>query len=208
MRAQIILCLFMALSATAWAQSANEALLTRVASQLDQHAVVRAEFVQSKQVAALKRPLVTSGHLLFSRQHGVLWQIEHPYRVSYILGEDRVVEIAADGSRKERLARDLPGLAQVGRVFRAMLGANTSALRNHFDLQIQGEPQRWVLTLKPQQAQIAQFIEQLEIRGGAFVSEIHVQEAAGDSTHIKLRNSAGGAGLTEQEQKLFSGSGS
>ena len=48
----------------------------RQAVPLDQHAVVRADFEQSKQVAALKRPLLTSGRMVFSRQYGVLWQID------------------------------------------------------------------------------------------------------------------------------------
>lgn len=202
---RIALTLLLYCSLPAHAQGSGDELLTRIAAQLDRHAVVRAEFAQSKQVAALKRPLLTSGHLLFSRQQGVLWQIEQPYRVSYILGEERVVEIAADGSRKERLAGELPGMAQVGRVFRAMLGGNTTALRNYFELQAQGDVNRWTLTLKPRQAQVAQFIEQLEIRGGAFVSEVRMFEAGGDVTQIRFRNSIGSNAPSEAEQLLLNG---
>jgi outer membrane lipoprotein-sorting protein len=182
-------------------------LLPRIAAQLDKHAVVRAEFTQAKQINGLKRPLQTGGQLVFARQHGVLWRIEQPYQVSYILSEDKVVEIGADGSRKERLARDLPGLAQVGRVFRAMLGANTTALREYFDIQAQGDAGNWSLKLVPRQAQMAQFIERLDISGGSFVGAIRIQESSGDITQIKLRNSSGASALTEREQQVFAGSG-
>lgn len=182
-------------------------LLARIASQLEKHAVVRAEYTQSKQISGLKRPLQTSGNLVFARQYGVLWQIEQPYKVSYILSEEKVVEIAADGSRKERLARDLPGLAQVGRVFRAMLGANTTALREYFDIQTKGDAGNWSLTLTPKQAQMAQFIEQMDINGGAFVGAIRIQEKGGDITQIKFRNSSGGTTLSDSEQQLFAGNG-
>lgn len=182
-------------------------LLTRIAAQLDKHAVVRAEFTQSKQISGVKRPLQTSGQLVFARQHGVLWQIEQPYKVSYILSEEKVVEIAADGSRKERLARDLPGLAQVGRVFRAMLGANTGALREYFDIQARGDAGNWSLALIPRQAQMAQFIEQMDISGGAFVGAIRIQEKGGDATQIRFRNSSGANTLSESEQQLFAGNG-
>lgn len=185
----------------------TDELLARIASQLDKHTVVRAEFSQSKQISGVKRPLQTSGHLVFARQHGVLWQIEQPYKISYILSEDKVVEIAADGSRKERLARDLPGLAQVGRVFRAMLGANTAALREYFDIQSKGDAGNWSLALTPKQAQMAQFIEQMDIVGGAFVGAIRIQERGGDATQIKFRNSSGAAALSESEQQLFAGNG-
>ena len=72
-------------------------LLARIAAQLEKHEVVHAEFTQSKQISGLRRPLQTGGQLVFARQHGVLWKIEQPYKVSYILSEDKVVEIAADG---------------------------------------------------------------------------------------------------------------
>lgn len=201
MRALIACFLFM--SATAHAQADD--LLTRIAAQLDKHAVVRAEFAQSKQISGLKRPLQTGGKLVFARQYGVLWQIEQPYKISYILSEDKVIEIAAEGSRKERLARDLPGLAQVGRVFRAMLGADTVALREYFDTQAKGDAANWSLVLTPRQAQMAQFIEQLDISGGAFVGAIRIQEKGGDSTQIKFRNSSGASALSTSEQQLFAG---
>ena len=191
MRALITCLLFLATQV--YAQTDD--LLNRIAAQLDKHAVVRADFTQSKQISGLKRPLQTSGQFVFARQYGVLWQIEQPYKVSYVLSEDKVVEIAADGSRKERLAKDLPGLAQVGRVFRAMLGANTTALREYFDIQAKGDAANWSLALTPRQAQMAQFIEQLDINGGAFVGAIRIQEKGGDATQIKFRNSSGSNAL-------------
>lgn len=199
MRALIACLMFVSLQAQA------DDLLTRIAAQLDKHAVVRAEFAQSKQISGLKRPLQTSGHIVFARQHGVLWQIEQPYKVGYILSEDKVVEIATDGSRKERLARDLPGLAQVGRVFRAMLGANTDALREYFDIQAQGAAGNWSLILTPRQAQMAQFIERLDINGGTFVGGIRIRETGGDLTQIRFLNSSGTSVLAESEQQLFVG---
>ena len=55
--------------------------LAQISTRLEGHAVVRAEFVQSKKMTALKRPLVTRGRLLISRQSGLVWQIDQPYRV-------------------------------------------------------------------------------------------------------------------------------
>ncbi|MEI7614125.1 MAG: outer membrane lipoprotein carrier protein LolA, partial [Betaproteobacteria bacterium] len=94
--------------------TAEPELLSRISAQVEQYPVVRADFVQTKKMAALKRPLITSGRLVYSRQHGVLWQIEQPFRMNYILGEERIVEVGSDGSRRERGVREVPGLAQVG----------------------------------------------------------------------------------------------
>ena len=185
------------------ALAAEPDALARISAQVEQSPVVRAEFVQSRQIAAMKRPLITSGRLLFSRQHGVLWQIEQPYRISYVLAEDRVVEIASDGSRRERGPRDVPGLAQVGRVFRAMLGTNTSALQEHFDVTAQADAQKWELILTPRQAQLAQFLSGMRLSGTRFVESISISEASGDSTQIRLRNTQGASVPSDAELLLF-----
>ncbi|WP_305075407.1 LolA family protein [Propionivibrio sp.] len=181
-------------------------VLNQIGAQIEQFQVVRAEFVQTKQMAALKRPLVTSGHLTFSRQHGVLWQIEKPYRVSYVLGETKIVEIGGSGGdsvRRVRETRDVPGLAQVGRVFRAMLGANSDALREYFDVAAQGTPAQWSIALTPRQSQLARFLSGMELSGGRFVEEIRISEAGGDDTRIRLSNSQGAAALNDAEATLF-----
>ncbi|MBS0545690.1 MAG: outer membrane lipoprotein carrier protein LolA [Proteobacteria bacterium] len=177
--------------------------LALIGAQIEQHAVVRADFVQSKQMAALKRPLVTSGRLVFSRRHGVLWQIEQPYRMSYVLGEDRIVQIGADGVRRERGMRDVPGLAQVGRVFRALLGANPATLREVFEVAVHGDPARWDIALQPRQAQLAQFLGTLRLAGGRFVDAIDIVEASGDTTQIRFRNSQGTDAPDAAELQLF-----
>lgn len=178
-------------------------VLSQIGAQIEQFQVIRAEFVQTKQMAALKRPLVTSGHLTFSRQYGVLWQIEKPYRVSYVLGETKIVEIGGEGTRRVRETRDVPGLAQVGRVFRAMLGANSDALREYFDVAAQGTPARWAIELTPRQSQLAQFLRGMQLTGGRFVEEIRISEAGGDNTLIRLSNSQGAATLDGAEAALF-----
>ncbi len=179
--------------------------LASIRAQIEQHAVVRAEFTQTKQMAALKRPLLTFGHLVYSRRHGVLWEIEQPYRMSYVLGETRIVEIAADGTRLERDQRDVPGLMQVGRVFRALIGANTATLGEAFELRVQGDSAGWEIELKPRQAQLAQFLSGLRLSGGRFVEGIRINESSGDSTQIRFRNMQGASRLTDAELRQFGG---
>lgn len=194
----------------ATAHAAESDTLAGIGAQIEQHAVVRAEFTQSKQMAALKRPLLSAGRIVFSRRHGVLWQIEQPYRMSYVLGEEHLVEIAADGTRRERTLRELPGLAQIGRVFRALLGANTQALRELFTVSVRGDSTRWEIDLQPlpaQQAQLAQFLSGLQLSGGRFVESIRIDEASGDSTLIRFRNTQAASAPSAAELQLFGASG-
>jgi Outer membrane lipoprotein carrier protein LolA-like len=178
-------------------------VFAQVGARLNKYPVVRAEFVQTQRIAALKRPLVSSGRLLFSRRHGVLWQIEQPYRIAYILAEDRMIEIAADGTRRSRAPREVPGLAEIGRIFRAILGADAASLRNYFEATSSGDAAKWEVVLVPRQAQLAQFLQRLQLAGGEFVETIRIEPGGDDFTRIDFRKSRGDAALTDVEAQLF-----
>jgi hypothetical protein len=177
--------------------------VARIGAHIGQHPVVRAEFTQTRQMAVMKRPLVTSGRLVYARQQGVLWQIEQPYRMTYALGEERMAEISADGARRERRLHDVPGLAQVGRVLRALFGADTAVLQEHFEISLRGDAAKWELDLKPRQPQFAQVITALQVSGGRFVEAIRMEEAGGDTTQIRFRNPQAAAAPEPGELQLF-----
>lgn len=178
-------------------------MLDQVGKKIEQYPVIRAEFTQTKQMQELKRPLIITGQLTYSRSHGLLWQIFQPFHVSYVLGEEKVVEIDANGLRKERGARDLPGLAQIGKVFRAMLSADASALHTYFDVAAQGDTDKWQLILKPRQQQISKSLLSIELSGSQFVEAIVMNEARGDTTTITYRKTHGATVLSDAESQLF-----
>ncbi|AVS68434.1 hypothetical protein C8245_24770 [Paracidovorax avenae] len=184
------------------AASAGTATLSSLAQHVAQYPVVRAEFTQTRQMAALKRPVVTTGRIIYSRERGVLWQIEKPYAMTYVLQDDKVVEIGADGQRRER---QVQGLAEIGRVFRAVLSADTQALAGYFDIAVQGTTAQWTLELKPRQPQMAQVMERIQITGDQFVQTLRMDEAGGDSTSLRFRGTQGADTLSDAELQRFNG---
>jgi hypothetical protein len=221
---RLIPILVLLFASESWAADPNASAppnaLNRIAEQVDRHAVVRAEFTQSKRMAALKRPLVSSGRLVFSRQHGVLWQIERPYRMSYVLGAESITEIAADGTRRTRGMREVPGLAQVGRVFRALFAADIAALSDDFDIGVQedsGDREMWAIELRPRQQQLARFLLRLRLTGGRFVESILIEEhgngdkeggesgGENDVTQIRFANSQSAEVPSAAELLIFGG---
>lgn len=193
----------LAVAAPAGAEVADR-IAAQLGARLEQFPVVRAEFVQSKEMAAFKKPLVTRGRFVFARQQGVLWQIEQPLKLTYVLQEGRMVEIGEDGAAQAKTAQDVPGLAQVGRIFRGLLGGQTKALADLFDSAGIGDPnQAWTLTLSPKNPQVAQFIRRIVLSGGKQVESIRIEEAGGDTATIRFRQTSEGTALTGDERALF-----
>ena len=175
------LCL---LSAFACAGAVDDPLLERIAAGLSRPAVLRAEFTQTKTVAALTRPIVTSGRFVYARQQGVLWIIERPYRATYALTEDGVQEIDPNGA-PVRDARQGAGLHHVSRIFRALLEPDFPALEQYFTPSAKGDAGRWELTLMPR-GPLRQAFKTVRLRGGRFVEALWLDEANGDRMEIRF----------------------
>jgi outer membrane lipoprotein-sorting protein len=170
--------------ALAWAAAQDDPLLARIAAGLSRPAVLRAEFTQTKTVAALTRPIVTSGRFVYARQQGVLWTIERPYRATYVLTEDGIKEVDVQGV-PVREGRPGPGLQHVSRIFRALLEPDFEALERYFTPSAKGDPSRWELTLLPRGA-LRQVFKTVRVRGGRFVEALVLEESNGDTMEIRF----------------------
>lgn len=189
-----------ALSATA---APADDIAARLGARLEQTPVLRAEFVQTKELAAFKKPIVTRGHLVFARRDGVLWQIEQPLKLTYVMTDTRIGEVGDDGQMQMRSVQDVPAMAQVGRILRALLGAQLGPLREWFDATAEGDEKRWTMNLQPKSTQVGQFIRRITLTGGASVETLNIEEAGGDTTRIRFRNTVESKTLSSEERSLF-----
>ncbi|HRE17924.1 MAG TPA: outer membrane lipoprotein carrier protein LolA [Rhodocyclaceae bacterium] len=178
-------------------------IAARLGARLEQTPVLRAEFVQTKELAAFKKPIVTRGHLVFARRDGVLWQIEQPLTLTYVMTETRIGEIGEDGQMQMRSVQEVPAMAQVGRILRALLGAQLGPLREWFDATAEGDEKRWTMTLLPKSSQVGQFIRRVTLSGGIAVEALNIEEAGGDTTRIRFRNTIESKSLSNEERTLF-----
>ncbi|WP_233831600.1 LolA family protein [Paraburkholderia sp. ZP32-5] len=181
----------------------NPALVSRIAAHLAQAKGVRAQFTQTQTLAAMKQPLVSDGTLLFFRERGVIWQIDSPYKATYVITDAGVAQIDAAGQRVTHGTPSPRGVAQVSKMMRAMLGGDLSALYSQFDVSAEGGPAQWRMRLTPNQPQLAQSIKGIEMRGGDYLQTLLITLANGDVMKLEFANSTAVAELTAAERNLF-----
>jgi outer membrane lipoprotein-sorting protein len=182
----------------------NPALVSQIASHLAQAKGVRAQFTQTQTLAAMKQPLVSTGSLLFFRDRGVIWQIDTPYKATYVITDAGVAEVNANGQRvTAHSAQGTRGVAQVSKMMRAMLGGDLSALYSQFDVTAEGSAAQWRMQLTPNQPQIAQSIKTLQMNGGDFLQSLRITLANGDITNLDFAKSAAVTEPTPAERGLL-----
>lgn len=165
-----ILAALLLLSPPAWAEDLADRIVARLAS----YPVVRAEFVQTRTVASLTKPVVSTGRLVFSRD-GLDWQVETPVKAEMVF--------SANGTAEGGAAQ-----AEMGRLVRALVAGDLSELRQSFDIEPHGDLERWTLELRPKRLEIAQHLRGIVLGGGQHLQAIDVVEANGDRLAIRMKN--------------------
>ncbi|HDR8857013.1 TPA: outer membrane lipoprotein carrier protein LolA [Burkholderia territorii] len=164
---------------------ANAALVSEVAARLARVGAIRADFRQTQTLAAMKQPLVSTGSMLFDRRSGVVWRVETPYKAAYVITDNGVREVGADGHLVAPGGGGR-GVAQVSRMMRDMLGGDLSALYAQFDVDASGTPERWRMVLRPNQPQLAQAVRVLEMSGGTYLGRLELTFANGNVTALEF----------------------
>jgi outer membrane lipoprotein-sorting protein len=186
------------------ANAADTALVSQIAAHLAQAKGVRSQFTQTQTLAAMKQPLVSNGTLLFFRERGVIWQIDTPYKATYVITDAGVVQVDAGGHRvSTHGAQGTRGVAQVSKMMRAMLGGDLSALYSQFDVSAEGSAAQWRMRLTPNQPQLAQSIKGLDMSGGDYLQTLRITLANGDVTKLEFANSTAVAEPTPDERNLL-----
>ena len=178
------------------------ALLDALASRFGKTAVVSSEFTQTRTLAALTRPVRSTGRLVYARDRGVIWQIEKPYRATYVIDDSRIVEIDASNVRRERSAKEAPAVAEVGRVFRSIVSGDRKTLVEYFRVAALGDADRWELRLAPRE-KVAPFLKGVVVRGGRFIDHISLTEPSGDRTDLAFERQRADAVLAEADARIF-----
>jgi hypothetical protein len=195
-----------ALAAAPWLRAAEpDSLAERVRKRLSDAPVQRGEFEQKKTVKGFKHPLVSRGDYLYARERGVVWRTREPFASTLVLTREKLQSRAADGSTTTALdARSEPGLRAVNQLLFALLAADLGVLAERFriDGQVPADGP-WHLLLTPRDAQLAAWLQRIELQGERQVQTVQWLEASGDASLIRFSAQTSAAALNTDEAARF-----
>ncbi|MCE1229696.1 MAG: outer membrane lipoprotein carrier protein LolA [Firmicutes bacterium] len=181
---------------------AQSSVAERLTAHLQTTPRLHVDFVQTRTLAALSRPLKTTGKLVLAREQGVIWQVKKPLNLTYVMGPKGMKEVGADGKARLKTAQDVPMVAQMGRIFQGLLQGRWSVLEEYFTVKGEGTPEQWriLLAAKPQ---TAAFVKAVDVKGGRFIDRIVVTEASGDTMELRFEKPRPNEPLSDEELRLF-----
>ena len=153
---------------------------------LARHPGGRVAFVETKHIAILDRPVESSGELVYQPPARLEKRTLKPNVESLVLDGD--VLIIERGKQKYTLQlQQYPQISAVVGSIRGTLAGDLTALERQYRVDLQGNPERWVLTLLPSDTRIAAIVQRIRISGARDeLRQIEMLQADGDSSVMKI----------------------
>ena len=198
------LLIAMLLSLVLFGQShAQSVPLGQIFKQLSATPLVRAQFQQQKKLGSLNKTFVSNGSIVFSKQQGVLWQIQRPVQASLIVTPTRLVQKTQRTYSQIDMAKTPYG--SVATMFLQLMSGNEAALTQHFNvISVNQNGSHWNMTLTPKSNLFKKLFVRVEAQGQRYVDSILITEQANNSTLIKFsQHTTQPQALTTGENALF-----
>jgi hypothetical protein len=177
--------------------------LQKVFQQLSAMPVVRANFEQQKKLASLNKTYVSKGTVLFSKNAGVLWQIQTPVKADLIVTPKKLVQKTQRTYSQIEVEKTPYG--SVATMFLQLMSGNETALAKNFNVvSAEYSPTAWNVVLTPKSNLFKKLFDRVDAQGQRYVNKIVIQEKAGNSTTIRFtQQTSQPQTLTANENELF-----
>jgi hypothetical protein len=149
--------------------------------------VTQGEFVQTRELAGIRKALVSNGRFVVARGLGVLWEDLAPFVRTMRITQGEILQ-TADGEALMRLSADRePVVGVITGILFGVLAGDLDALSRGFDASGEVEGERWRLEFTPKDVHLARLIRALVLRGARDIERVEIISAAGDATRIEFR---------------------
>ncbi len=124
-----------------------------------------ASFVQEKTVKFLSKPLVSKGHIKFSKKHGMIWEITKPIWVKTKINKNGIFKTSQFHQNKKVTDVQMKVVAQI---LSELLSSQLDRIESQFsisELTLNDENNSWQVTLSASSILIKKAIKALNIMG-------------------------------------------
>ncbi len=163
---------------------------------------IRADFAEEKRIKVLKRPLVSSGSLVFAGKAGLYRVSKEPFVQELLVTSDGIAQRDASGKIEKMDVERQPLARGFIDAFLLVFSGDERALAADFELFFEGNEDAWSMGFVPRKKPLSRFIASLVVSGkrGVLV-DLAVLEVNGDRTFTRFTNVVTDRELTEDEQQ-------
>jgi outer membrane lipoprotein-sorting protein len=157
-------------------------------------------FDQTKRLAGMKKPLLSSGRFCVVAGKGVLWRTLKPFPNTLRLKRNVIVHLQGERVAMRLDASQEPTVRMINGVLFSLLGGDLAQLNSLFEVDGSVSGDAWKVALKARNAALARAVGAIALEGGAYVRSIQMVEESGDRTEIVFSDIKTGPGAVLPEE--------
>lgn len=183
---------------------AGAARVEEIHALLARPKILCGRFDQTKQLAGLKKPLLSNGRFCVVADKGVMWRSLQPFANTVRLTRDEIVQMHGERVTMRLNAKQEPTVRLMNGVLFSLLAGDLGELEKHFAVEGDVHKDNWRVTLKAREPGLAKAIGAISLDGGAYVMNVVIDEANGDRTRIVFSAiQTGENAMSKDEAALF-----
>lgn len=125
-------------------------------------------FHETRESPWLAAPVESRGTLVAGPDGSLEKRVTAPQQETWRLRPDRLERIGPDGELVGAMSYEkFPALGIMARAMREGIAGRFDAMRDDFELRLEGTAERWTLEMLPRAAPASRHIERIELRGDA-----------------------------------------
>lgn len=145
-----------------------------------------AHFVEHRYLHLLKKPLVSSGTLVYAAPGRLQKDTEQP-KPEHLVVDGDTIAIERDGKMETLQLADYPQIGAFIEGIRATLAGDLAALERFYTVAVNGTGEAWELVLQPRDAKMQAMVAAIRISGSnARIERIDTQESDGDRSEMTI----------------------
>ncbi|MBN2527368.1 MAG: outer membrane lipoprotein carrier protein LolA [Deltaproteobacteria bacterium] len=163
----------------------NETQFMTKVNQLQLKKEQTRQFTQQKQIAALKRPLISKGTIVLNPK-GICMATQSPFSSAVKITSDGIWQQTGNRKAIVKSADDHFEIRHTARILIALFTADKKVLQNRFSIFYWQNESQFQIGLRPKDRILAKIISNIVIEGSANIHRIAIREANGDTTNILI----------------------
>ena len=149
-----------------------------------------AEFVETKTLSIMNKPIESSGVLRYSAPSHLEKRTLKP-RPEVLIVDGDALSIEQGGKTRRLALSEYPAVGAFIESIRGTLAGDAATLSRYYETRVDGDESSWVLTLVPRDRQMSEIISTVRLTGReARIARIEMFETGGDRTTMSIRESA------------------
>ena len=166
----------------------NTPELEKVQQMLSVADNLKGDFTQTRHIALLSAPLISSGNFVISKTTGLTWDQLKPFASSLQVTDTKLIQKMGDNPPTTITKEQQPIVFSFTSIFLSIFKGDTAKVKQYFNIYFMGDTVHWEIALKPNSSPLNKAIASIELSGGEYIQTVSINEVKKNKMVIEFAN--------------------